>query len=146
MRSNIATLTVSSLALGFALAQPAAAQKPSDDVTIRRTVTGRLGESVAQLVAAFAAQQLPISELYEGAQAAAVIAVFPHDPTTAATIRVSLWTEGDETKVAIGGTYVLMGRDYLHIPRSSRGRDGDLWGRMERLATDLCSQAVCREQ
>jgi hypothetical protein len=120
------------------------AQKPDDDAMLRRSLDGTVSETVAHVVAAFAEQQVPVSGLYEGARAATVVAVFPHDPATEVMIRVSVWTEGDSVVTVIGGTYRLMRADYLHIPRSTRGREGQLWARIERLAAELCRRAPCR--
>jgi len=69
---------------------------------------------------------------------------FPHDPATAVTIRVAIWSVGDSTLARLGGVYRLeVGGGFQHLKRASSGRDGQLWGRLEALATAICARIPC---
>ena len=124
------------------------AQKPDDDATVRVSVRESVSELLPKIVAAFAAQQITVNHLYEGSRAAAIVAgPFPHDPATELTVRVSVWAEGDSTWLAIGGSYWLTvaRQNFVTVRRSTSGRNGEIWRRLESLVAAVCARTTCVE-
>ena len=141
------------LILGLALVLSGAttaltAQKPDDDATVRASFVGSPQDALPAIVAAFAEQQVTVSYFAATDRAAVVVAgPFPHDPATELTIRVSVWAEGDTTRLAIGGTYRLTveAQGFQFVHRAGRGRDGDLWDRLQQLRGAICTTLACAD-